>query len=127
MLQLILDGIELPETQEGAYTAVRTPLSVDVEMVSGRLVREMRGYVWEITYQYGFFDNEMKNKIIAACEKGRKQAITCGFLTPESTQALIYSDFLITKLNYPQFMWSRNGTPLWADFSFELREVKPHD
>lgn len=127
MTQLIIDGVTLPESINGGYTAAKSPLSVDVEMVTGRIVRELRGNVWVISYQYGFFNDEMKNKLIAACEKGKRQSIRCGFLAPDSTGALTYSDFIVTAFNYPKFMWSRNGKPLWADFSVELREVKPSD
>lgn len=140
MVQLILDtdgyNITLPESKKGGYTAVRVPLSVDVEMISGRLVRELRGEAWEVSYQYGFFTDAEKNALIAACEKGRRQAITCGFLPPESSEALTYSAFFITDFTYPKFMWSsvrtsENGenvsVPLWADFSLTLREVKPSD
>ena len=89
MTQLILDtegyDIALPESRKGGYHAEKQPLSVDVEMVSGRIVRELRGNVWYITYQYGYFDDAMKNNVIAACEKGRRQAIICGFLPPNPT------------------------------------------
>lgn len=132
MTQLIIDGVVLPESQKGGYTVEKVPLSVDVQMVTGRMVRELRGNVWTITYQYGFFDDEMKNKVIAACEKGRNIPILCGFLPQESAEELTYSNFFVTKFNRPKFMWSKKKTtgevvPLWADFSFELREVAPSD
>lgn len=136
MTQLILDtnelAVELPESQKGGYTVQKTPLGVDVEMISGRIVRELRGNVWTISYQYGYFDTEMKNKVIAACEKGRKQAITCGFLPQESDDnTLSYKNFFVTSFSRPKFMWSKMGdgttTPMWADFSVELREVSPSD
>ena len=135
MTQLIIDGVELPESKKGGYNAWKEPLSVDVQMVTGRIVRELRGNVWEISYQYGYFSDEMKNKVIAVCEKGKKQAITCGFLPPNSSGALTYSQFLVINSPQPKFMWSRlieedEGTvpvPIWGDFSLELREVKPSD
>lgn len=139
MTQLILDtegyNITLPESIKGGYTVERRPLSVDVEMVTGRVVRELRGSVWVLSYQYGYFSDADKNALIAACEKGRAQAITCGFLTPESSGALTYSQFIVTNFKYPTFFWSRtaekNGTaatvPMWGDFTVELREVKPSD
>ena len=131
MTQLILDTTEynvtLPESRKGGYTIETQPLSVDVEMVSGRMIRELRGNVWVIKYQYGYFDNEMKNKVLSACEKGKRTAIHCGFLPQESEQELTYSDFLVTSFTRPKFMWSRSGNPLWADFQVELREVRPHD
>ena len=127
MTQLILDGITMPESIKGGYAVDRQPLSVDVEMVTGRIVRELRGSVWVITYQYGYFDDAMKNAVLSAVEKGRRQPIRCGFLPPDSAGALTYSDFLVTEFSYPTFMWSASGKPFWADFSVELREVKPSD
>lgn len=127
MVQIILDGIALPESQRGGYIADRQPLSVDVEMITGRIVRELRGNVWVIKYQYGYFDDETKNRILTAVEKGRRQAIRCGFLPPDSTEALTYSNFLVTNFTYPEFMWSADGKPLWANFEIELREVQPSD
>lgn len=136
MVQLVIDGIELPESQKGGYYPKEEPASVDVTMISGRTVRELRGNVWVISYQYGYFDDEMKNKVIEACKKGQSQSIRCGFLPPTSSGALSYSDFLVTSFTYPKFMWSRvaknqsgeyAAVPMWADFTVELREVKPHD
>lgn len=127
MTQLILDGIALPESVKGGYAAVKEPLSRNVEMVSGRMVREMRGNVWRISYQYGYFSDELKNQILAACERGKKQPITCGFLPQESPGELTYSEFFVTSVTRPKFMWSANSKPMWGDFSVELREVRPHD
>lgn len=137
MTTLILDtdglDIQLPESRKGGYTAVLAPLSVDVEMITGRLVRELRGNVWEINYQYGYFDEEMKTLVIAACEKGRREPITCGFLPPKSNDFL-YSRFWVMDLQYPKFMWSTHllgdgelPRPLWGDFAVSLREVRPSD
>lgn len=127
MTQLILDGIELPESIRGGYSVVKEPLSRNVEMVSGRMVRELRGNVWRITYQHGYFDDETKNLILAACERGKNNPISCGFLTQESAGELTYSDFFVVSVTRPRFMWSSNGRPLWGDFGVELREVRPHD
>lgn len=135
MNQLILDttgyGIILPESRKGGYAAQFTPLHEDVEMITGRLVRELRGNVWVLDYQYGYLTTEMKNRVIAACEKGKREPITCAFLKPDSGGALSYSRFFVTEFKYPKFYWSRsnNGTPtpLWGDFSLTLREVKPSD
>lgn len=139
MTQLILDttgyNMVLPESIKNGYFAEEQPLFVDVEMILGRVVRQLRGNVWHITYQYGFFDDDTKNKWISACRKGTRQAITCGFLPPDSSGTLLYSNFLVTAFTYPKFMWSQmfpgeNGDtarPLWGGFSLELREVRPHD
>ena len=127
MTQLVIDGISLPESRKGGYRVDSQPLSRDVEMVSGRMVRELRGNVWVISYQYGYFDDETKSRVLAACEKGKNQPVYCGFLPQESSGDLDYSYFFVTNLVRPKFMWSRDGKPLWGDFSVELREEKPHD
>ena len=76
MTQLVFDlggnAITLPESKKGGYYPRKAPLSVNVEMVSGRMVRELRGNVWVISYQYGYFDNETKNKVIESCEKCKR-------------------------------------------------------
>lgn len=135
MTQLILDttgyGVVLPESQKDGYKAQFTPLHEDVEMITGRLVRELRGNVWVLGYQYGWFDTKMKNRVIAACEKGKRSPISCDFLKPDSDGVLSSSEFWVMAFNYPKFFWSRddngNPIPMWADFSLTLREVKPHD
>lgn len=139
MTQLILDttgyNMVLPESIKKGYLAEEQPLFVDVEMILGRVVRQLRGNVWYITYQYGFFDDDTKNKWISVCRKGTRQAITCGFLPPDSSGTLLYSNFLVMAFTYPKFMWSRvvpgenedTIRPLWGGFSLELREVRPHD
>lgn len=147
MTQLILDTtgtpVTLPESRNGGYTAERKPLSVEVEMITGRMVRELRGNVWVITYQYGYFNDTDKTKVISACEKGKRQSITCAFLPPDSN-TMIMSEFLVTSFTYPKFIWSRQvmgeveddegetmesliPVPMWGDFSVELREVEPSD
>lgn len=139
MTQLILDtngyNVSLPESRKRGYKAYREDLGVEVTMVSGRLTKEVKGTVWHVEYQYGYFDDTTKSNVIAACEKGVKQSITCGFIPPESSGALTYSNFLVTSFTYPDFMWSKRtlvdgqltSVPMWGNFSVELREVKPSD
>lgn len=126
MTQLILDvggeNMTLPESIKGGYNASLVPLNVDVEMISGRLTRELRGHVWEISYQYGYFNDSDKEKLLGILDGA--QTVVCGFLKPHDSE-LSYSEFLVTGINYPRFMWSREGDALWGDFSFTLREVKP--
>lgn len=142
MIQLVLDtdglNVTLPESRKGGYTPSEEDLSVDVSMVSGRMVRELKGVVWVINYQYGYFNDEDKNKVISACKKGRTTPITCLFLPPDSSE-MKSSKFFVTDFVFPKFMWSKphivesggsfvdEPVPMWGDFSVTLREVIPHD
>ena len=135
MVQLILDvngaNISLPESRQGGYKCYKEDLGEEVQMITGRIVREIRGSVWKIAYQYGYFDDETRKALMEVCEKGRKSPIACSFLPQESDDTLTTSDFFITAFTRPKFMWStdRNGMPrpMWGDFSIELREVQPND
>lgn len=134
MLQLILDtggyAVALPESQKGGYTAYEDDLTVDLVMIPGNMVKEVRGTIWMINYQYGYLTDEMKNRVINACKKGRKEPILCSFLPPDGTD-MITSEFFVTSFTFPKFMWSNTSgedtVPMWGDFSMTLREVDPHD
>ena len=139
MTQLILDvsgqNLALPEAIKGTYSAHEEEQSQNLVMIPGNMVKELRGRVWIITYQYGYFGTEDKEKFIAACRKGSAEPITCAFLVQENNE-MKTSQFFVTSYNRPKFMWSRrvaeeDGTlssvPMWGDFSVELREVDPHD
>ena len=138
MTQLVLDvggyAVLLPESQKGGYQAWEEDLTVDLTMIPGNMVKELRGSVWRVNYQYGWFNDEMKNRVILACVKGRREPIICTFLPPNSEE-LISAEFFVTAFNSPKFQWSRiagtdgeeTAVPMWADFSVELREVEPHD
>ena len=132
MTQLVLDvegiTLELPESRRGGYCVTRTPLSEELIMASGRMVRELRGNVYEISYQYGYLEESEKNRFLQVCEKGWRQPILCRFLLPSGDMG--ESRFFVTEFTWPKFMWSRgeNGIPrgMWGDFRFHLREVDPH-
>ena len=132
MTQLILDlngeNLVLPESRKGGYSCNNTSLHKDLTMASGRLVREVYGHAYTVSYQYGFLTEAQRNKFIAACEKGWRQPIACTVLYGTE---YITTDFLVTAFTFPKFMWSKveNGTevPMYGDFKVELREVASHD
>lgn len=133
MTQLMLDtgngGVELPEVIRKAYKAWKEDLGETITMISGRMVKELRGRVWRISYSRGWLSDAEKDAVIAACEKGRETPIACQFLVPNGNETLS-SQFFVTDFSYPSFQWDTNGetpTPVWTGFSVELREVKPHD
>lgn len=131
MTQLILDvggyNLALPESRKGGYRAYETSLTVDLEMIPGNLVKELRGDIWEIDYQYGYLSDTDRDTFLKACNKGRSEPILCSFEPPYPSAEQITSEFFVTDVTPPKFMWSTDGKPLWGDFSLHLREVDPHD
>lgn len=133
MTQLILDiggeNLSLPESRKGGYVCEEQLLSKDLQMASGRLVRELVGSVWALTYGYTYFTTARKDSFLRACRKGQREPISCTFLTPEDET--VTADFLVTDFTPPQFIWGRkvagDDQALWGNFQVELREVTAHD
>ena len=104
-----------------------------IDMISGRRIREYRGMVWTVTYQYGYLSDEDRVKFLNICRKGTTSTIDCNILIP-ATDEMVTSTFMVTSYREPKFAWGRIITedgqtktvPLWGDYSVELREVKPH-
>lgn len=126
MTQLILNNsINLPEVKAGSYSATEVPLTVQVTMASGRVVEELRGHVWQVSYKWsGQVDNAAMLDILAVL-RGRG-GFPAAFL-PEGETELVRSTFLCTQQPSPAYDWDRSGTPVWSGLSFTLREVAPHD
>lgn len=135
MTQLIIDvdgeAIQMPESIKTRYQAWEEDESVQLTMIAANMVVELRGTVWRISYQYGYFNDEMKDRVIRACRKGMREPILCSFLPPEGEELLV-GEFFVTTFNSPKFYWTYDDEtgkekPIWGDFSMELREVEPHD
>ena len=125
MTQLILDSggasVVLPETRRESYVVDEEPLSRNLVMIAGNMVKELRGDVWVIDYQ---------DRVISACKKGSREPIVCNFLIPDENKMLT-STFFVTACTRPRFYWSRDdkgaAVPVWGGFTVSLREVDPHD
>ena len=137
MTQLILDiggeSLIMPESQKNGYIVHEEPLVQSIDMISGRRIREYRGMVWTVTYQYGYLSDDDRIKFLNICRKGTTSTIDCNILIP-TTDEMVTSTFMVTSYREPKFAWGRiimedgqaKTVPLWGDYSIELREVKPH-
>lgn len=124
MTQLIINGIVLPETSGGKYKCYEGTLSDQIEMISGRVVTEVRGHVQYIEYSYDYMGNELVRQLLSALRAGT--ALTVKYL-PDSGDDMKTSTFICEDLTPPVFAFSRSGKPYWHDITFTLREVRPHD
>lgn len=124
MIQLIVNGIYLPETSKDKYQCYPGELSVNVEMISGRTVREVRGHVQMITWSYDYMGNTLWRQL-AAVLRGNT-AFPVSYL-PDDSDAMATGTFLVDSITQPTFAFSKGGVGLWHNVGFTLREVKPHD
>ena len=124
MVQLIIDGIYLPQTSRDKYSCPEEPLVVQVEMISGRMVQEVRGgKVYRPSYAYDYLGDEIYRKLKPVLVSGR--AFTANVLPDDSTE-LYTGTFLVESFTQPTFAFSRGEKPFWHNIAFTLREVKPH-
>lgn len=124
MVQLILNGVILPETSKNKYRCYPSELSQKVDMISGRRVSEIRGNVQVIEWSYDYLGIELGNTILGILRSGNP--INVGYL-PDTEDVITSGEFWVESLTSPSFAFSKNGTPYWHNIAFVLREVKPHD
>lgn len=124
MTQLIIDEYQLPETSDDKYSCPETPLVVNVEMISGRMVQEVRGgLVYEPTYEYDYMPAAIWRSVYAVLRSGK--SFTAAVLTDKSDELQV-GEYLCTEISSPTFAFGRDGVGYWHNISFTLREVNPH-
>lgn len=124
MTQLIINNsIYLPETSRDKYRCYPASLSTRIEMISGRMVEEVRGQVQMIEYSYDYMGNQLMRQLLEVLRSGA--AFPVAYL-PDGGDSLVVSTFLTESFPMPAFAFSRSGTPYWHDVAFTLREVYPH-
>lgn len=123
MTQLILDGVYMPQRSNGAYACWEAELSQQVEMVSGRVVKEHRGKVWRARAAYDVLDDKTYR---AALEVLRRGFSFPANVLPDNGGDMVSSTFLVEALTPASFGFTDNGKPIWQGLAFQIREVKPH-
>lgn len=124
MTQLIINGITLPETSNDKYECYPADLSVQVDMISGRRVSEVRGTVQVIRYRYDYMGNELMRGLLIALRSG--SPLTVQYL-PDDSDRMAEGRFWVEQMAQPAYAFSRSGVPYWHNVEFTLREVEPHD
>lgn len=122
--QIILDTVYLPITSRDKYSCYEKNLSQQVEMISGRVVEELRGKVYVAEYSYDYMGNDMMRKVLAVLRKGGPFN---AFVLPDHSDQLVAGRFICTALSNPTIAFFRGGVPYWHNISFTIREEAPHD
>ena len=130
MTQLILyppaggAGLSLPYTSRDKYSCYSEELGEQVEMISGRMVWEIRGRVQIVHYEYDYIPAATFQALAAILRSG--QSFRADYL-PDDGNSLVTSTFLCRSFDPPTFAFDRHGLAYWHGINFELREVRPHD
>lgn len=123
MIQLIIDGITLPEISKNRYSSAPKKLGQSIEMISGRLIQEVRGYVQVIQAQYSYIDKDLWVNLAPVLRS--KKSFPVVYL-PDDAAEMKTGTFVVTSLTDPTFSFSADGVAYWTGLGFTLREVKPH-
>jgi len=126
MNQLIVNGITLPNVKGGRYTCYEDVLSESIEMISGRMVEEVRGIVYVVEYSTGAdgsMENSLYQSLIPILRSGKSFPVQ---VLPDNRSDVITSTFICTERPKPMMIMEHLGEPVWANISFTLREVYPH-
>lgn len=130
MTQLILyppaggAGVTMPYTSHDKYQSYSEELGQQVEMISGRIVWEIRGRVQIVHYEYDYIPAAQFQALAAILRSG--QAFRAEYL-PDDGSELVSSMFICRSFEPPVFAFDRHGIAYWHNISFDLREVRPHD
>ena len=122
--QLIINGNLLPKTSHDKYWCHEVALGEDKEMISGRIVTEIRGMVYECHYEYDAFPDALWRTI---CGDLRRRAPLSCYILPDSSDEPIAATMKCTELINPTFAFEVNGKPRWHNIAFTLREEYCHD
>lgn len=124
MTQLVIGGVVLPETSRDKYSCYEELITKSVEMISGRMVQEVRGKVWIATYSYDYMGNEKLREVLEVLRSGRSFQAQ---VLPDNSDTTITINAICTDLTPPTFAFSKDGVGLWHNLLFGIREVSPHD
>ncbi len=123
MTQLIINGLVLPETSRDRYSCYEQDIGTQLEMISPRLVTELRGKVQIISWSYDYLGDELCRPLLNVLRSGGSFPVS---YLPDTGDTLVTSRFLKTQLTNPTFAFSRNGKAYWHNIAFTLREVSAH-
>lgn len=122
MTQLIINGAVLPKTSGDKYKCYPTKLAEQLEMISGRVVTEIRGTVQVIEYSYDYMPDTQYKALLTALRS--KPPLTVTYL-PDDSSDMRTSDFIVTSYPTPTFAFAKGDKPYWHNISFSLRQIKP--
>lgn len=122
--QLIISGIDLPQTDYNRYQCYPIELGQQIDMISGRRVTEVRGHVQRIVYSYDYWPESLWVPVSQILRSGA--SFTVNYLADDSAE-LQAGTFITESLSNPVFAFGQYGKAFWHNIAFTLREVAPHD
>lgn len=121
--QVVINNYPLPECTNDRYSCWEEPLSVQVDMISGRRVIETRGKVWKASYAYDYLEDSVLRPVLEALRSGAPVIAT---VLPDNATETVTSSFVVESVTQPKLLAFDGTTPIWHGLGFVLREEYPH-
>ncbi len=122
---LIIDGILIEDMESGSLKIYRKDIDVYIRMISGRLVREKRGYYWVIEADFSDIDTNLLQRLDNVLFANESHMIT--FLPSTGGKDTFTTEFYLTSSPTPALKSWKDELPEWSNFSYVFEEIKPHD
>lgn len=121
---LSIDGFEVPDLEEGDYTAYEQELGVSERMISGRRIEELRATVWVVELNFSAIDADTMATLNAILKASREHQLF--FLPSTGGEELVNGVFHLVEQPAPALSrWDASG-PMWSDYALRFEEVDGH-
>ena len=121
---LSIDGFEVPDLEEGDYTAYEQELGVSERMISGRRIEELRATIWVVELNFSAIDAETMATLNAILKASREHQLF--FLPSTGGDELVNGVFHLVEQPAPALSrWDASG-PMWSDYALRFEEVDGH-
>ena len=121
--QISIENIPLPRVSGDRYACWEDSLGVNLTMISGRWVEEIRGRVWRARYTCDVLDDEVYKPLLSTLRRGGSFVATVLTDTGET----VTSKFVRESLTPATFAFEDGGRAVWHKLSFQIREEESHD
>lgn len=124
MTQLVIAGIELPETSRDQYSCYPAEKGKQLEMISGRTVFEIRGQVTMVEYAIDYIEDAMLRALLKVLRSRRPFLVR---YLPDDDDTPSEATFFCKSLTPPKYLGSEGEVPIWHKLSFTLQSEYPID
>ena len=121
---LSIDGFEVPDLEEGDYTAYEQELGVSERMISGRRIEELRATIWVVELNFSAIDAKTMATLNTVLKASREHQLF--FLPSTGGEELVNGVFHLVEQPAPSLSrWDASG-PMWSDYALRFEEVDGH-
>lgn len=121
---LSIDGFEVPDLEEGDYTAYEQELGVSERMISGRRIEELRATIWVVELNFSAIDADTMATLNTVLKSSREHKLF--FLPSTGGEELVNGVFHLVEQPAPALSrWDASG-PMWSDYALRFEEVDGH-